>query len=216
MEEFLHFITRQIKYNRKIFFAFIGFVLTMIFVVMLAYSKLHIINCASSEKLALACMAFNQGNQRKGITLLDEVISKFSKTQSAYQARLIKADMLIEIRAYRDALNILTEVVKNGKPNYVKPFASLRIIYVYDSQKDYSNAIFTSKKFIDKYPDHFLIKDIYLNLAEYYFLSGLKDECVKIFKKILIKFPATQEAERAQNRLNNIKKQQSYKDFNCI
>ncbi|MDR1244667.1 MAG: tetratricopeptide repeat protein, partial [Endomicrobium sp.] len=78
-------------------------------------------------------------------------------------------------------------------------------IYIYDSKKDYFNAITVSKEFIDKYPDHFLIRDIYLNLAEYYLATGSKDEAVKTFNEVLISFPATQEAEKAQKRINEIK-----------
>jgi TolA-binding protein len=81
-----------------------------------------------------------------------------------------------------------------------------KIIYVYDFKKDYFNAITALKEFIDKYPDYFLIRDIYLNLAEYYFATDLKNEAVKAFnEEVLISFSATQEAEKAQKRINEIK-----------
>jgi TolA-binding protein len=137
--------------------------------------------------------------------LLNEVIVKYPKTSCAYQAKLLKADIFTELQSYDEALNILKEIESKAKPEIIRPLAASRIIYVYDVKKDYFNAITASKGFISRYPNHFLVKDIYLNLAEYYLITGSKDEAIKIFNEVLINFPATQEAERAQRRLNELK-----------
>jgi len=63
-----------------------------------------------------------------------------------------------------------------------------------------------SKEFIKKYPDHFLTKDIYLNLGEYYFLSGSKDEAARVFNEVSVKFPGTREAKVARDRFEQIQK----------
>ncbi|GHT43795.1 hypothetical protein AGMMS49921_12540 [Endomicrobiia bacterium] len=110
----------------------------------------------ASKKLSLAYTALAQGNQTLTIALLDETITKFSKTPSTYRARLVKADMLTDSGSYDDTLSILNETLNAGKPDVIKPLAKARIIYVYDSKKDYSNAIVASKEFIDKYPRSFL------------------------------------------------------------
>lgn len=135
----------------------------------------------ASEKLSSACTALAQGNQTLAIALLDETITKFSKTPSAYRARLVKANILTDYGSYDDALSILNETLNAGKPDVIKPLAKAGIIYVYDSKKDYSNAIVASKEFIDKYPDHFLVKDISLNLAQYHLILGSKDKAIKAF-----------------------------------
>ncbi|GHT39273.1 hypothetical protein AGMMS49593_09910 [Endomicrobiia bacterium] len=159
----------------------------------------------ASKKLSLAYTALAQGNQTLAIALLDETITKFSKTPSAYRARLVKADMLTDSGSYDDALSILNETLNVGKPDVIKPLAKAGIIYVYDSKKDYSSAIVASKEFIDKYPDHFLAKDICLNLAQYHLMLGSKDKAIRAFNKVLINFPKTREAKKAQNRINEIK-----------
>jgi tetratricopeptide (TPR) repeat protein len=189
----------------KIFVA-IGVIFVVVFAVLFfCCFGCHKKEIESSEKLSAAYMAFGQGDRQKGIDLLDETITKFSKMPAAYQARLIKADVLTDLKNYDEALKVLNETLNFGKPDIIKPLASARIIFVYDSKKDYSNAIDASKRFIDKYPDHFLVRDIYLNLAEYYFLSGSKDEALKVFNEVIINFPATKEAEKAQIRINEIK-----------
>jgi TolA-binding protein len=195
---------KQIKGNKAKFFAAAAFTLTIIFIGIFIL-RLHAGEEASSAKLSAAYAFFMHGDEKSGTALIDETIAKFPKTSAAYHARLIKADFLVETHEYDEALKILTETVNNGKSDAIKSLAHARIICVYDSKKDYSNAALVSKEFIAKYPDHFLIKDIYLNLAEYYLLSGSKDEAVKIFNEVSVDFPATWAANSARNRLKWIK-----------
>ncbi|MDR0820284.1 MAG: tetratricopeptide repeat protein [Endomicrobium sp.] len=198
------FAAKQIKGNKTKFFAVVAFALAIIFIGIFIL-RLHAAEEASSAKLAAAYASFMYGDKKSGTALIDETIAKFPKTSAAYHARLIKADFLAEIHEYDEALKILTETVNNGKSDAIKSLAHSRIIYIYDSKKDYSNAVLVSKEFIAKYPDHFLTRDIYLNLAEYYLLSGSKDEAVNVFNEVSVNFPATRAAESACNRLNQIK-----------
>ncbi|MDR3256242.1 MAG: tetratricopeptide repeat protein [Endomicrobium sp.] len=207
MKNISEFIVKRIKTSKIIFFTIIAIalILGIVFVKLFICSRIHKIEEKSSERLSEAYTSFAQGNQKKGVALIDEIIAQFPKTPASYQARLIKADILVELRDYDGALAILTYTASNGEPGSIRSLASARIIYVYDSKKDYFNAIVASNEFINKYPDHFLIRDIYLNLAEYYLTSGSKDDTVRVFNEILVNFPATPEAEKAQNRLNQIK-----------
>lgn len=191
--------------NKVRIFIVVALTIGLIFIGAFTYFKSNESNKMSSNKLSEAYASFARGDIRSGFTLVDETIARFPKTTAAYHARLIKADILIEIHKHEEALRILEETLNNGKPKTIKPLASSRIIYVYDSQKNYPKAIFASNEFIKKYPDHFLIKDIYLNLAEYYLLSGSKNDAVKVFNEIAVKFSNTQEAKKAQSRLNDIK-----------
>ncbi|MDR3274510.1 MAG: tetratricopeptide repeat protein [Endomicrobium sp.] len=199
------FIVKQVKGGKTRFLTFTAFALGLMFIGMFIFSRLHTINDAASVRLASAFTFFSRGDQKKGFALINETISHFSKTPAAYQARLIKADILTVMHKYDEALKILTKILDNGTPDIIKPLASSRIIYVYDSQKNYFDAIIASKEFINKYPDHFLTGDIHLNLAEYYILTGSKDNAASVFTDVLVKFPATYEAETAQNRLNQLK-----------
>ncbi|MDR2436702.1 MAG: tetratricopeptide repeat protein [Endomicrobium sp.] len=189
----------------KVFTIIIVVVLIVVTTVFIYCSRGHKINNLSATGLAKAYSAFANGDQQSGIAMLEAIIAKYPKTSAAYQASLSRADIFTELQSYDEALNILKELEIKAKPEIIRPLAASRIIYVYDVKKDYFNAITTSKEFIAKYPNHFLIKDIYLNLAEYYLVTGSKDEAIKTFNEVLINFPATQEAEKAQKRLNEIK-----------
>jgi predicted negative regulator of RcsB-dependent stress response len=198
------FVGKHIKKNRIKFFALAVFALAIFFVGIFIL-RLHTTEETSSAKLAAAYASFMYGDKKSGIALIDETIAKFPKTSAAYHARLIKADFFAEIHEYDKALKILTETANNGKHNAIKPLAYVKIIHIYDSKKDYFNVILASKEFIAKYPNHFLTTDVYLNLAEYYLLSGSKDEAIKVFNEVSVNFPVTQAAENARNRLNQIK-----------
>jgi tetratricopeptide (TPR) repeat protein len=198
------FLTKQIREHRIRFLAILALIPIVIIAGIVIGYRCQAIENAASEKLSSALSAFAQGDQQKGFSLIEETIKKYPKTPVAYEARILKADILTELKEYDEALKILEETADKGKPDLIKPLASIRIIYVYDSKQDFFNAILAAKNFITKYPDHFLIKDVYLSLAEYYFISGSKDEAVKVFNEILVNFPATLEAEKAQNRLTQI------------
>jgi tetratricopeptide (TPR) repeat protein len=189
----------------KVLTIIIFIVLLVVVVIFIYCSRIHKIDNLSSICLAKAYSAFANGNQQLGIAMLDEVIAKYPKTSAAYQAKLSRADIFAELQSYDEALSILRGIESKAKPEAIRSLALARIIYIYDSKKDYFNAITASKEFLDKYPDHFLIRDVYLNLAEYYLATSSKDEAVKTFNELLISFPVTQEAEKAQKRINEIK-----------
>lgn len=196
---------KKLKERRIKFFTIISIAIAAIgtFIFIICF-KCHQ-NNASFTMLASAYTAFFQGDQKKGVEILDETISKYVKMPVAYQARLLRADIFTELGAYEEALNILHCTIKHGKPAAIKPLAQIRVIYVFDTKKDYVGAIAASKEFISKYADHYLVRDVYLNLAEYYMLYDSKSEAIKVFNEVLINFPTTLEAQKAQNRLNKIK-----------
>jgi tetratricopeptide (TPR) repeat protein len=197
------------KSNVKILVAVIVGVLFVVAGVFIHYSRIRRIDNLASDSLGKALSLYFEDSNRQAddtlFELLDEVITKYPKTPAGELAKLFKAHALIRLKAYDKALSVLEDLEKNSNVVAVKPLAGQEVIYVYDSKKDFPNAITASKKFIDKYPDDLRIKDVYLNLAEYYAASGLQDEAVKTFNEIVINFPATQEAEKAQKRLNEIK-----------
>jgi outer membrane protein assembly factor BamD (BamD/ComL family) len=199
-----------VKKNKKVFFITVAgiFILGVILVGLFVCYRFKMIEEISSEKLSEAYSFFANNDEKKGIEVIDELITQFPKTPAAYQAKLVKAHILTRLRDYDEALRILTCIESGGIPRSIRPLASTGIIYVYDSKKDYSNAIIASKNFINRYPSHFFIRDIYLNLAEYYAFSGLKNDAVRVFSKILNSFPATLESGKARDRLNQVRRLQ--------
>ncbi|MCL1972728.1 MAG: tetratricopeptide repeat protein [Endomicrobia bacterium] len=203
-ERFTNFLTKQIRENRTRFFTVLGFTAGFIILAVFIFVRLQTLNESASDRLAAAYMFLMNANRQEAMSHLNYAIAYSGKTPASYQARLVKADMLMDEKNYGAALPLLKETAEKGKPDLIRPLAMVRIIYAYDQQNDYQSAILASNEFIEKYPDHFLIRNVYLNLARYYQLTDSPEDAKRIYGEVLVKFPATKEAEYAEKVLRGL------------
>ncbi|MDR1942240.1 MAG: tetratricopeptide repeat protein [Endomicrobium sp.] len=202
-EKFGNFVAKQIRENKTRFLTIIGFVIGLLFFSIFIYMRFQTIESSASDRLSAAYMFFASGDRNQALSYLNDTISLFPKTPSAYQARLVAGDYFIEESKYDEALPYLQTAYEKAKPENMRPLALVRIIYLYDLKKDYEKAILYSNEFINKYDGNYLIKDVYMNLARFYILSGLPEDAKRIYNDVLIKFPATNEAAKAEENLKN-------------
>ncbi|AKL97897.1 tetratricopeptide repeat protein [Endomicrobium proavitum] len=199
-------VIKWIKANRTSFLTLIGFIFAAIIAVIVIFNVLAKNKQDASDNLSYAYNLFAAGKSNEGYAQLNTIIDGYKNTPAAYEARLIQADILIDQKYYDQALLLLNETIAKGKPAAVRPLALVRVIYLYDRQKDYNNAILYSTEFIKKYKTHFMVKNIYLNLAEYYLLQGATEDAVNVYNDILINYPASNEAYAAEAKLKEMKK----------
>jgi len=204
-EKFAEFIVKQIRENRTRFFTIIGFTIGIIVFAVFIYARLSYMDYGAADKISSAYMYYTHGDIDQGKKALLDTIRYFHSSPAAYEARMIMADALSEEKKFDEAIPYLAETVRDGKPETMRPLAAYRLMYVYDAKKDYDNAILAAKDFINKFPDSFLIKDVYLNLARFYTIKGSPEDAKKVYIDILMTFPATGEAERAQEMLNKMR-----------
>jgi tetratricopeptide (TPR) repeat protein len=148
-------------------------------------------------------MFFASGDRDKALSYLNDTISLFPKTPAAYQARLVAGDYFTDAGKYDDALPYLLISYEKAKPENLRPLALFRIIYLYDHKKDYEKAIFYSNEFISKFGGNYLVKDVYMNLAQFYILSGSREDAKRVYNDVLVNFPATNEAAKAEEILKD-------------
>jgi len=197
---------KWIRENRRSFFAIVGVVVVVLFILIVMLNASATKKENASNSLASAFSYLAAGNGAAGINQLDATISGFPRTPAAYQARLLKSDILVSQRNFDGALVLLQETLANGRPSEVRPLALVRIISIYDQQKDYANAVFYSNEFIRKYKNHFLAKNIYLNLAQFYMLQGDMINAARVFNEIMTSFPGSNEAYIADTQLKSMQK----------
>ncbi|MDR1952106.1 MAG: tetratricopeptide repeat protein [Elusimicrobiota bacterium] len=161
-------------------------------------------NDIASDNLSEAYTSFAMGNDAQGLALLNEVVEKYPKTSAAYQARLFLGDYYTNIGNFAEALTYLSNTKTEAKPAELRPLALARIIYLYDVRNEFINAKDAAEEFVKTYPNHFLTKSIYISLARYYAFLGSVEEVRRVCNEILSKFPATEEAQVAQNTLGAI------------
>ncbi|MDR1196496.1 MAG: hypothetical protein LBL00_08490 [Endomicrobium sp.] len=203
-DKIVNFLIKQIRENRTRLFTIIGFTLGIILLTGFVFIRLQTLNETASDRLAAAYMSLARGDQQQAKGHLNNAIAYSRNAPASYQARMVKADMLIEEKDYANALTLLKETEEKGNPELMRPLALSRIIYLYDQQKDYANAILYSNEFISKYEENFLIKNIYLDLARYYIFTQSPEEAKRVYGEIMTRFPATAEAEYAEKFLQGL------------
>jgi TolA-binding protein len=156
---------------------------------------------AASDALSAAYTSLAQGNQEQGLTMLNDIVTKYPKTPAAYQAELFLGDFHAGQGNFQESLRFLSDADANAEPKELRPLALARIIFVWDIRNEFSNAKDASEVFVKKYPNHFLAKSIYISLARYYAILNNIDEVKRVCNEILIKFPGTEEATIADNTL---------------
>lgn len=204
-ERFTDFITKELRENKVRFLTVIGFVLGFIILGVFTYGRFQKIKSEGSDRLAYAYMALGAGQIQQGVTYLNDTILFYTNSPASSHARLVKSDMLIEHKEYDQAEVLLKDAVEKSKPESFKPLAVSRLIYLYDEKGDYPNAILYSNEFINKYKNHFLIRDVYINLGRYYELSGSAEDARRVYNEILVTYPASPEADVAARKLEALK-----------
>ena len=204
-EKLGNFIVKQIKENRTRFFTVIGFTVGILFLAVFVYTRWQSLDYSASDRLSAAFALLGMGDRAQAVQYLNDTISRFPNTAAAYQARLTAGDILTEEAKYDEALPLFQRTYEKGNPPSFKPLALFRIIYLYGSKKDYDNAIFYSNEFIKKFSSNYLIKDVYMNLAQFYAFKNLPEESRRVYREILINFPATNEAAKADEILKGLR-----------
>jgi predicted negative regulator of RcsB-dependent stress response len=199
-DKILNFINK-IKKNKKAFFTAAAFVLGVSLFVGFVYYRLQIIKDTASTKLSLAVNYVASGNMDQGLGVIDEIISKYSNTPAAYRAMLMKSNYFISQNKYDEAEQLLKTVIKNAKPDTVKPLGYPGLILVYDNTNKIDKAIEISNEFLTKYKTNYLAASVTENMARLYELSGNEQEAQNIYKKITEIYPGTEYSERAKSKI---------------
>ncbi len=194
-------IVNVIKENRTTLLTVAGFVIGITIFTLFVYHRLQITRDTASAKLTFAVNYVASGDSENGLKLIDEVIAKYSHTPSAYRAMLMKSNFFISQKKYDDAEQMLKNYIKNAKPEILKPLAYPTLILVYDNTGQFEKAIETSKDFLSKYPDNYLVLSVTENLARLYELAGNETESLNLYKKIIDSYPNTDYAERAKSKV---------------
>ncbi len=193
---------KWVKKNKKPFFTTTVSIVVIVLLILFICLRIQMINSAASDKLDIATKIFATGNVEQSLSIIDDIINTYKNSPAAYRAMIMKASYFINQKKYDEAENILKTYIENAKPDIVKPIGYPLLISIYDDNKNFEQAIATSKDFISKYPDNYLAPSVMENMARLYELSGNNEEAKKVYKEIVDKFFGTIYANRASEKLN--------------
>ncbi|MDR2192282.1 MAG: tetratricopeptide repeat protein [Endomicrobium sp.] len=199
-----NFIVKQIKENKTRVLTTAAFTVGVLLFAIFVFMRWQALDYSASDKLSAAYMLISSGDRTQAVQYLNDTISRFPNTPAAYQARLTLGDILTETAQYDEALPLFQITYKKGKPAALKPLGLFRMIYLYASKKDYDNAILYSNEFVKNFSGNFLIKNVYMNLAQFYTIKNLPEDAKRVYTEILTNFPATNEAAKADEILKGL------------
>ncbi|MDR3243693.1 MAG: tetratricopeptide repeat protein [Elusimicrobiota bacterium] len=200
----LSFVIGQFRENKTRVFTVLGVLIVIGVAAFLIISRIQKYDVSASDRYSQGYGNLLAGNQQQGVTMLEELIKIYPNTPAAYEARLILSDYGVAQENFAQALNYVYEVSKKGKPKTIRPIGLYRAIYIYDQTNDIDNAIKNSNEFIKNYKEHYLVRDVYANLARFYLIKQNSADAKRIYNEILTKFPATDEAILATRMLESI------------
>jgi TolA-binding protein len=191
-----------IRNNRNLFFSIAGTVLAVVILAVFFFTRYLALGQRAEDRLSIAQGQLAQGRADQALGLLNEIITKYKNTNAATTARMVKAEYLLSQKNYDEAEKTVLPALTAGKPATVIPLAYSLLGTIREDAGKYKEAIDTYSAFLDKYPEHFLAPKIYESLGRVYELTGSAAQARATYEKLATLYPATEWAQRAQNRLS--------------
>ncbi|MBN1621774.1 MAG: tetratricopeptide repeat protein [Endomicrobiales bacterium] len=190
-----------VKENRTLFLSIAGTVLGIAALSLFFFTRYYELKVRASDKLSIAQGQLYQGQTDQALAILNEIITRYSNSAVASQARILKANYLISIQNYNEAENIIKPAIEKGKPNTVIPLAMNILGLAQENSQKYPDAIETYKAFIDKFPNHFLAPKALESLARNYEMNQSIPEAISTYEKMANLYPNTGWAQKANERI---------------
>ena len=200
LEDFVVLIAEWIKHNQSIFFSVAGIIIGFIIFGIFFFSQFYTLNNRASEKLAFGQSMLYQGQAEQGSKLIDEVINQYTKTPAALQAILIKADYLMSLKKNDEAEKLLLTAADKEKPKEIIPLILSSLGSVQENEGKYQQALGTYNSFLTRFPDNYIAPKIYESLGRVYELINSPVEAKAIYEKMVLLYPSTPWATKAQER----------------
>lgn len=195
-----------IRKNRQTFYSIAGIVGGIILFTVFFFTRYFVAKERVSDKLSMAQSLLYHNQADQGIKMLDEVITQFTDSPSAYIARLNKADYLISQNKFDEAKNIILNVIANGKPEAIIPLAYPYLGEIQEDIGDLKGAVKTYNEFLVKFPDHFLSAKVMESLARVDAVSGNTEQAKAAYKRLEVEFKGTAWEKRAAEQLRALGK----------
>ncbi len=150
------------------------------------------------EKLSIA-QGYAQHNMAdQAIQILDDIITRYSNSEIAQHARILKANICFQTRNYNLAKSLYQEIINIKKPKIILPQAYAGLGAVKENLGDFKGAIETYNEFLGKFPEHYLAPRIYDSLARVYFVTGEREKAKETYEKLITLYPGTYWSNQAQ------------------
>jgi TolA-binding protein len=198
LADILNIAGEWIRNNRNQFYTIAATAAGVILLAVFFYVRKNQLKAVSEDKLAVAQSLVYSGQAAQGIAYLDELIAN---SGVEVKAIMVKADFLMNTGKFSDAEQLLQRAVSIGRPKTLMPLVLVSLGAAQEDQGKFAEAARTYNDFLNAYPDHFIAPKAYEALARTYELTNAPNEARSAYEKLVTLYPATQWAQRAQERL---------------
>jgi tetratricopeptide (TPR) repeat protein len=156
-----------------------------------------------------ASSPYREGTPEDYKTVLDnlqEIINRYSGTQSGAFALLYRANVLLRMGSYDESIKAYeTFLSKMGKEKLYRLFALEGLGYSYEGKKDYQKAVETYQKMADM-GETFESGEAFLNLGRCYEKLQKNKEAIESYNAYLKIFPKSQSSNAVLRKIALLEK----------
>lgn len=160
------------------------------------------VNREAWNKLGYAESYAYGGVNDQAVKILDEIINSNPQAKVLQYARLHKANLLFNMKDFKNAKELYSQIISNAKFKILLPFAYLGLGNTLENLTDYKEAARVYTEFIDTLPENYLIPRAHESLARAYEAAGQLDQAKQTYEKISTLYPGSLWARKSQERIN--------------
>ncbi len=187
-----------IKRNRETFIGSAAMLLAVALFAVYFFMHYRDLGDAAWKNLFIAQQMGYGGDTTRAQDQLSAIEASFAGTSAAPYAVMTKGDMLFAQGKYAEAG---TEYSKILSSKDLAPFAIYSLGKCKEAAGDMAGAQAQYADFLSKNPEHFMAPEVRASLARAQELSGNKDLAKTTYEKIVLLYPGTSWAARAQAKL---------------
>ncbi len=152
-----------------------------------------------------AQLALMSQGEQAGFDAIDALEAEYPRSDAAYYARLMQADLLFTQENFAQAADIYKTLL-HARNSHVRTIAAVSLGGAQQAVKDYDSSIRTLQTFISENPSSFVLPQAYFTLAVSQELSGDKASAVATYKKILEDYTKTYFGVFAKDKIAQLNK----------
>lgn len=187
--------------NRQLATTVAGVAVAVVLMAALFVIKTRAAREVSWERLGVAQSLAYSGRPDQSLEQLKKLQNEQPNTDAAGFAALFQGDLEYQRGNFKNAAAQYTKVVERGTPKALQPLALSDLAMTQEAAQQYKDAVSTSRRFLESFPDHFLAPQVHSCLARSLQGAGDSGEAKAALQKIALQYPDTSWAAWAQARL---------------
>ncbi len=155
----------------------------------------------ASVELTKARIAYDQGQYKQAITVLEDLVTRHGSTRSGTTGLYYLANAYFNTGDYDAAQRYFEAYERKGKDELLKAAAKAGVAACLEQKGEYLEAAKVYEETVKKYPKHFAAPQYLMDAGRNYALAGNLEDAKRVYQMITEKYPKSVLVSEAQIRL---------------